>query len=913
MKPEHQQIIAYLKKCYQSDNREQGLFDFYSKKVEHRSLITESSIFTGNYPIYPVDPAWGAMVEKTLSVYKKEKELTVSYLFLTGEVRVGNKTSKVVCPLFLIPTSLEKRDEDYYVKLAHDQASVNPSALNLLSSLNQNEVDIYSELNDWVNNGSYLFSALGSLRKLLIQAYPALEADELLMYPTLFDDKSIKRVAKQSGTHIIPAAGMGVLRKSNTTLGVLSELEFLSEIDDYSTALNSFFGQHDQPGKSTLKVPIVPAILSKAQLRAFEAVCSEPTVQITGPPGTGKSFLISAIAIDCMSKGKSVLIVSSNDQAVDVISQKINSEFQLEHVTVRGGASRDYKSSLKERLENWLNGIGVEKPDADKIKSLKAEIELLNKKLAILERKYQKKEARAILEGIFLADYRNSWWQRFWKYFFKLRMQHEKSIDNVVFTYQHLLSRKHSKVKKLLHHSFHYQLYQTLTQHRKELQHFLSALKARTSSKKEHAFDRINFDIVSNALPVWLVSIAEVSHILPLERELFDLVIIDEATQCDIASVLPVLQRAKQVVVAGDPKQLKHVSFLSGNRQHQIAETYGLPPEIVERYNYRNYSLLDIINNNLSSQKALVFLNEHFRSQPSIIKFSNQHFYEDKLRIMTAQPANERLKHIHVVRVPGSKNESGYNQSEAKFILQEINKIAQDEAHLPDTMCQTIGIVSPFRQQTLSIQKDILKTVDTSVLQRHQLLIGTPYTFQGEERDVMFISLVVDNDSHPSTFQHLAREDVFNVSITRARVQQWVVTSLNKPTGYVSASLLERYLTYIEQYQVPSLKAELPHYKDEFLETVLNHLNQYKLDEIHQQYAIAGVEIDLVIVNKGKTYCIDLVGYPGDMEQALPLGKLKILQRINITSFPLSYSRWYMDFDHTIQSLLNFLDLNAEI
>ena len=72
-------LIRYLKECYQADNREAGLIDFYSKKVEHRYLLSNAAILTDALPIYPVDPDWGEAVSETLSVYLKEKELMMTY------------------------------------------------------------------------------------------------------------------------------------------------------------------------------------------------------------------------------------------------------------------------------------------------------------------------------------------------------------------------------------------------------------------------------------------------------------------------------------------------------------------------------------------------------------------------------------------------------------------------------------------------------------------------------------------------------------------------------------------------------------------------------------------------------------------------------------------------------------------
>lgn len=744
---------------------------------------------------------------------------------------------------------------------------------------------------------------------MLIQTFPDLKADELLMYPTLFDNKTIKEVQHKSGTYVMPAAGMGVLRKSSTTAGILSELEQLSQEDDYSSALKAFLGESHASSLAPQQWPLVPAVLSEAQQCIFEAVANHQLVQITGPPGTGKSFIIVALAVDCMSKGKSVLIVSANDQAVDVIHQKIGSDFDLEQIAVRGGGKRDYKSMLKDRLANWLNGVGIEKVDAASIRNLKQEVEALRDQLASLEQQYVKTEKKALKEGKFLANYQSTWLQHLQHYFLRWRMQREIPLWKILSSYQHMLTRKHQKIKELLYQTFHFQLYQTLRNHRRELRQFLAAIRVRTSSKKENIFNQLDFDLIHKTLPVWLVTITEASHILPLKKELFDVVVIDEATQCDIASILPILQRGKKVVIAGDPKQLRHVCFLSRSRQRQIAENCGLLPEIAEQYNYRDHSLLDIVNRQLSSQEALIFLNEHYRSQPSIIAFSNAYFYHKQLRVMTAQPQNKLVQHVHLLRVAGSRNENGYNEQEANHILQKIKEMAEEEAHLPVSVCQSIGILSPFRQQANYIQKRVLQELDISILLRHRLLIGTPYSFQGDERDVMFISLVVDQDTHSSTFQHLAREDVFNVSITRARSEQWVITSLQKPTGYASAMLLERYLAHIEQNKAIDFQEHASSYRDEFLKAVVAWLKKHGIQEIHQQYPIAG--IDLVIVNQGKTDCIDLVGYPGAMEQAFTLERCKILQRIGIYSFPLSYSRWHLDFEKTNDELIDFLGLTV--
>ncbi|MEM8967718.1 MAG: ATP-binding protein, partial [Bacteroidota bacterium] len=770
-------IVRYLKECYQADNRETGLSDFFGKSVEHQWLLSDAKMLSEELPIYPVDPVWGETVAKTTKIYAKEKELMMAYIFLTGKISVGGKNKNITTPLFLIPVTLEIRNEDYFIKASAESASVNPIAVNLLNATVEESTDLASILQDWIINSQFQFGDLGQLRKSLLKLFPHLQTEEMLMYPSLLDKTSIQGFKKKVGNYLLPAAGLGVLRKSTATLGILSELETLCQTSEYSQALLSLFGEHIPMSSNHSEPPMVPAILSQAQAAAFGAIEKNRLTQITGPPGTGKSFIIASLAIDCMSKGKSVLIVSANDQAVDVIHNKIQSEFQLGQIAVRGGGTRDYKGVLKKRLENWLNGIGIYPVHLKTIRLLENEVARLGHDLSKLKRQYAHRSKLTHREGTFLANPRDSWIYSIKKQFIQWKIKRKRPIGELTVAYQEKLSIKHEKIRKLLALKFNHRLHQSLSYHRKELQQFLSAIRTRTSSKQASLFDKIDFKRLSQTFPVWLVSITDISHILPLRKEMFDIVIVDEATQCDIASILPILQRGQQVVVAGDPKQLRHISFLSRSRQQQIAGKLELP-QLYEEYNFREHSLLDIINRNLPSQLALVFLNEHYRSQPSIIQFSNQHFYQNQLRIMTAQPQNEQVQHVYLKRLSGERNQAGYNAEEANFILDKIRAIVTSEQHLSATACQTIGILSPFRQQVEYLRKQVSENFDNELLERHQILIGTPYTFQGEERDIMLISLVVDREVHPSTFQILSREDVFNEVIIHCSERARVILTL---------------------------------------------------------------------------------------------------------------------------------------
>ena len=160
---------------------------------------------------------------------------------------------------------------------------------------------------------------------------------------------------------------------------------------------------------------------------------------------------------------------------------------------------------------------------------------------------------------------------------------------------------------------------------------------------------------------------------------------------------------------------------------------------------------------------------------------------------MTANPISKKEKAVFQYQLTGTRNEKGQNLVEASAILTYIKTIIRKEETLHKKLCQSIGILSPFRAQITLLKSMISKSISAQNIRRHQLLIGTPHQFQGEERDLMFLSFVVDEQTHPSTYLYLNRSDVFNVSITRARLAQHLFFSIS-PEKLPNHYLLKQYL-----------------------------------------------------------------------------------------------------------------------
>lgn len=906
--------IDYFRSCFEADKRSLQLYSFFSSKVSQPIFLEDSDLLTGILPYQPLSEEWGEKSLKTLSVYAKEKKLYYCAFFIFGTTTIINRKQKLIAPLLLYPAELKKSDDLFHAEITSFQPIVNPAAIQDLR-LRDPSVNALEQLSDQINNGFIRFQESVFLKKNLDQLFSNLNTETLSEYPAIASPTQMNKLRKgkqlfeQEGEfHLISATGLGILNRTRSGRGTLNELREMS-IGEQSLSkplLSLIRDRRPQLQNHERSNVFVPVTLNKAQEDLIKQSHQSALNVGIGPPGTGKSFTIAALAIDAISRGESVLIASNNQQAVEVIASKLEKDFHLDHTPIKTTDKR-WKAQVKQYLENILSGMGVAEVSSGEVHKIERVLKKRIKEINRLENIIQSRIQHEKKWGQLLSKDPLNWWEKFKLNRFKKRVQ---QIPPLWKLYQELINDFHEKNELLKYHlslSRQYHLFRVLSRKRRELQFFLKALRARTGNLKEERFSKVNFNTLFQALPIWLVTLEEVSQVLPLKKELFDLVIFDESTQCDIASALPLLQRGKRAVIMGDPKQLRHISFLSGKRQMQLLEQHHLPLTEVEELDYRNKSLLDFALDQLDDQQYIHFLNEHYRSLPDLIAFSNKKFYNRALNIMTDTPTAQINGNLHLQRVNGKRLNNGKNKEEAAFILQKIEQLIELEKGLPASLCQSIGILSPFREQSDLIAKLIDQTVPLDAIQRHQILVGTPHFFQGEERDVMFLSFALDNEAHPSAFRYMEKSDVFNVSITRARSQQHLLISFD-PARLPSDHLLKEYLASIEQqFQITS-KNTARRIHDEFMQDVFNRIRSLPHDQLFQHYHISGLDIDIVLVKDGKTFCIDLVGYPGNYASAFPLERIKMLNRMDIAVFSLPYMLWTTDQGRCMAAIKFFFE-----
>ncbi|MEU9825598.1 AAA domain-containing protein [Micromonospora chersina] len=300
-----------------------------------------------------------------------------------------------------------------------------------------------------------------------------------------------------------------------------------------------------------------------------------------------------------------------------------------------------------------------------------------------------------------------------------------------------------------------------------------AALRAGRNRRRE-LLAGLDAEALVRALPLWVGTVTDVEDLLPPVPGMFDLVVLDEAAHIDQLRAAPALARARRALVAGDPRQLRFVSFVADVDVAATLHRHGLD-RFGDRLDVRRSSAFDVA----AGAAPVTWLGEHHRSVPHLIQFSARRFYGDRLELVTRHPRNERADVIDVLTVDGATVVEGVNQAEVTAALDLVRRLADDPP------AGGIAVVSPFRAQADALETALLAAYDVDEIERLGLRSGTVHAFQGSEADVVIASLGLVDGDPPSRHRFVAEPNLFNVLVTRARARLAVVTSLRSPQGLV--------------------------------------------------------------------------------------------------------------------------------
>lgn len=409
-----------------------------------------------------------------------------------------------------------------------------------------------------------------------------------------------------------------------------------------------------------------------------------------------------------------------------------------------------------------------------------------------------------------------------------------------------------------------------------------------------------------DAIPCWIIPEGKVAEQIPAKLKAFDLVIIDEASQSDITSI-PVILRGEKLLIVGDDKQVSpSLVGIKEERIENLMESWLYNHPLKRSFHPIN-SLYDLVG--IMSPGKKVMLREHFRCVEPIISFCSKNFYSEPLIPLRQSTSKERLDPplIDIYVKDGVKNRD-VNIREAEVIVEEIEKIAH-ESSAPH---RSIGVISllGFKQAALTRQM-LFEKLGVEIMTRHKIECGDARYFQGQERDVVFLSMV----SSPGQAISQSSKDVqqrYNVAVSRARDRLVLVRSvgfddLKKPED-LKVKLINHFHKPMESEGLHKNKIELC--ESQFEREVYKRLVD-KGYQVKPQVSAGHYRIDFVVYGSNDVkLAIELDGdqYHGPDRFAQDQMRQKQLERVGWKFWRCWASDWYLDSDACFIELIAKLD-----
>lgn len=375
-----------------------------------------------------------------------------------------------------------------------------------------------------------------------------------------------------------------------------------------------------------------------------------------------------------------------------------------------------------------------------------------------------------------------------------------------------------------------------------------------------------------DAIPAWVVSLPRLYDTVQAEPGMFDIAIIDEASQCWLDSLV-LFYLAKQVVVVGDDKQISPtIVGVAEGEVERLANAFL--PDFEHRGMFTLSSSL--FDHSRAYLPASVPLREHFRCVPEIIRFSNELAYSDNPLIPLRQCGKDRLEPLKQVFVEDGLRHGDINDREAYRIVETIAACDSDERY-EDLQFGVICLQGDA--QAKHIERLLLERLGPGVFTERNLRCGDAYAFQGDEREVIFVSMVAAPNANNGTLTGSRFEQRFNVSMSRARDQIWLFHSVREQD--VSPNCLRRrVLTFFYQpvdqlirgvdLNIPSLRLRAeraersierpPAPFDSWFEVDVALALVAKGYEVSAQVHVADRRIDLVVEGEGVRLAVECDG-----------------------------------------------------
>ena len=408
------------------------------------------------------------------------------------------------------------------------------------------------------------------------------------------------------------------------------------------------------------------------------------------------------------------------------------------------------------------------------------------------------------------------------------------------------------------------------------------------------------------AVPVWIMPISRVLESFDLTTTKFDVLIVDEASQSDIRA-LAVFALARNVVVVGDHEQVSPYAVgLQADKVQELIDEMLVDIPNSQLYDGKT-SIYDLARQSFGGTIRLL---EHFRCVPDIIQFSNHLCYNNEILPLRDPSSAPLSPHLVAHHVPGAKAHNKINQHEA----QEIASLILAMCRLPEYEDSTFGVISMVgTEQANAIDSLLRKRLTVSEYKKRRILCGSASQFQGDERDVILLSMVdTPKGRQLAIRQRDEAKKVFNVAASRACSQLWVVHSLNPEEDLKVGDLRYRLIKHAQDPSGLSKKkiVKEEEFRSSLQETIYNELKNQKY-WVSLNFEVGTRAIDVVAHGLGNTRLA--IQCDGDAvktedELAAEMQYNATLRRLGWDIFHLQSSEYYTDPKKTLKRLIKRLN-----
>ncbi len=1014
-------LSLYLHDCVREEVKSSTFRNLKSDKDNKWIFLKEDDkLFTSDIEYLKLDGSDSKLTELMIQseLNQKEKYLIYGYMFLVGGNPKSRKKNEFLTPLLYMPCKLERNGVNINCMLTDEFLSLNTGALASLMKKNGDEEEMEQFLEGLLDVVPQLPITEEKMEIFLTTLKSIIpDIDIVLDHSNDIDEDNIskdtssksndnsdtddgsendeetpaKTTSKPEKITLTNQCAIILTKRPSVTAGVLHELTQIAEKPSgvyRETVLNVINEEYTQSKSVPITQknlenfnPITPLALSDSQASVIENIERSKLVSVYGPPGTGKSQTIVNLVAHLIANGKTVLVASRMDKAVDVIADRLN-DLGAPYLALRAGRL-NYQKQLSYQLQDLLsnkvdldedveNNVLVDVSDMEDLLNSIRDLEQKAENIIKLEKEWtevgqevaEKKKITGIPQYIrgkfkrseidtikslsedleknleksgFFASVNNYTAINKLKKVLQiddfelnqgnlLKLNEELELADIICKAKdieeeiqsmgniHVITEKIRTLKKkqkklvtdILINKRREALKGLMRDQFKRQRLFIhsKSLIERKKSLQNRLLEAEDFKPLLEAFPCWCVTTYAVSGSLPMKPGLFDVAIIDEASQCDIASCFPILYRAKKAVIVGDDKQLPHLSFLETAKEQSFMSKYEVADRYQLMWRFRTNSMFDIAN---YYSMHPVLLDEHFRSLPPIINFSNREFYGNRIRVMRQNNPNDKI--LEIVHVPDGKvdYDATRNLPEIEALVKRVHEIIVDnERENPDNPI-TIGIISPFRAQVEQLKISLSKVISDYMMEKHKIEIGTAHTFQGDERDIILISWAFANNSFPQSLTFLQKPNLFNVAVTRAKNK--MINFVSKDFTDLPDGLFRSYLSYIKEYdekheKIINKELDENTYKNSFEREVAETLRDLGY-EIQAGVDLGGVNADILVNNK---FVIECDGLKDNIKSNIKnMKKQAIIERCGFKVCRFSYREWLKSNEACINLISNYL------